>query len=96
MQITSGLTQSSYHYADRDYSVSCWSRLRAMYTSVAVISAGIRVQPGASSEGRQNRDGKSTGDPADDFSSSSLPPVPSSYRARAEAGSRDPVSPGKT
>lgn len=81
MQITNRLTQSGYHYGNRDYGVSCSSRLHVVVR--AIVSApviSVRIQLEASSthhEERQNRPEKAQ---AEERSTPSrcLPLVPSS------------------
>lgn len=44
MQITNRLTQSGYHYGNRDYGVSCSSRLHVVRTIVSAPVISVRIQ----------------------------------------------------
>lgn len=87
MQITNRLTQSSYHYENHDYGISCSSRVFAYAPSVSapIISVRIQLEPSSTHhEERQNRPEKAQRDPGCSTPSCLLPSslVPSSYRAR--------------
>lgn len=84
MQITNRLTQSGYHYENRDYGVSCSSRLHAGYASqcqrqLLVLEYSWRLLAHIT-RGEAKHTGKSTEGPGRSSPSSLI--LPSSYRAR--------------
>lgn len=99
VQITNRLTQSGYHKENRDYGVSCWSRLDAADASqcqrqLLVLEYSWRLLARITHGGEAKHTGKSTEGPG--LRRLPLFPsflIPSSYRARVsvfrvEAGVR--------